>query len=81
MKTGNQVQLCVKLDVSVSEQLSLESMVTGKPKNRIINDGVLFYTNIARLRRMFVMDDIDADNLLAWLYDDAFTIVSRGGKE
>lgn len=80
MKTGNQVQMCVKLDVSVSEQLSMEAMVTGKPKNRIINDGVLMYTNIARMRRDYFLGAITDDDLLRWVKLGGFGKVTDGGR-
>lgn len=81
MKKGNQEQVCVKLDGSVYEQLLLEAMVTGKPKNRIINDGVLIYTNIARMRREFFLGAITEGDLLKWLEIAAFGKVTDGGRE
>ena len=81
MRKGNQEQVCVKLDGSVYEQLLLEAMVTGKPKNRIINDGVLIYANIARMRRDFLLGTISEKDLLRWLKVGAFGKVTDGGRE
>lgn len=80
MKSGNQEQVCLKLDGSVYEQLLIEAMVTGKPKNRIINDGVLIYTNIARLRREFHKCAISENELLEWMKTAAFGKVADGGR-
>lgn len=75
MRSGHQEQMCVKLDLSVGLQLSNESMVSGKAKNRIINEGVLLYCNIARLYREYKKQTASAEEVCAWLYDSAFKVV------
>lgn len=80
MRKGNQEQICVKLDTSVSAQLALEHMVSGKPKNRIINEGVLLYANIARIGRDYMRGAVTQEEMLVWLLTNAIGMVRKGGR-
>lgn len=51
MKSGNQEQICVKLDKSVLASLELEHGVSGLPRNRIINRALVAYTQLLGMAR------------------------------
>ena len=51
MKSGNQEQICVKLDRSVLAALELEHGVSGLPRNRIINRALVAYTQVIDMAR------------------------------
>lgn len=51
MKSGNQEQICVKLDKSVLASLELELGVSGLPRNRIINRALVAYTQVIDMAR------------------------------
>lgn len=81
MRKGNQVQMCVKLDVTVSELLSMVAMVTAKPKNRIINEGVILYCNLTVLRREYMNGNLSDKEAILWLKHGVFQTIDKGGKE
>lgn len=51
MKSGNQEQICVKLDKSVLASLELEYGVSGLPRNRIINRALVAYAQVIDMAR------------------------------
>lgn len=53
MKSGNQEQLCLKLDKSVLSALELECGVSGMPRNRVINRALVAYTQLIDMTRSY----------------------------
>lgn len=76
MISGCQFQISVKLDRGIYEQLSLESGVSYKPKNRIINDAIFMYTSIARMAREYELGQLTDVDICAFMRE-AFEVTRR----
>lgn len=66
MKSGNQEQICVKLDKSVLAMLELELGVSGLPKNRVINRALVAYCQGIDMARSYKAGVISKDGFLKW---------------
>lgn len=66
MKSGNQEQICVKLDRSVLAALELEQGVRGLPRNRIINRAVQAYTFAIDAAREYKSGVMSKDEYVNW---------------
>lgn len=66
MKSGNQEQICVKLDKSVLAMLELEQGVSGLPKNRVINRALVAYCQGIDMARSYKAGVISKDGFLNW---------------
>lgn len=66
MKSGNQEQICVKLDRSVLAALTLEQGVSGLTRNRIINRAILAYTMAIDHARAGKAGEISRDSYIKW---------------
>lgn len=66
MKSGNQEQICVKLDKSVQTILELEHGVSGLPKNRVINRALIGYFLGIDMARSYKAGEISKDRFLNW---------------
>lgn len=53
MKSGNQEQICVKLDKSVLSALELECGISGITRNRVINRALVAYTQLIDMTRSY----------------------------
>lgn len=66
MKSGNQEQICVKLDRSVLAALELEHGVSALPRNRIINRSLVAYTQAIDMVRSYKAGMISTDGFINW---------------
>lgn len=66
MKSGNQEQICVKLDKSVLAALELEHGVSGMPRNRIINRALVAYTQALDISRSYKAGIVSKDGFVNW---------------
>lgn len=66
MKSGNQEQMCVKLDRSVLSALELECGVSGIPKNRVINRALVAYTQLIDVTRDYKAGIATQDEFVKW---------------
>lgn len=66
MKSGNQEQICVKLDKSVLAVLELEQGASGLPKNRVINRALVAYCQGIDMARSYKAGVISKDGFLNW---------------
>lgn len=66
MKSGNQEQICVKLDMSVLASLELECGISGLPRNRIVNRALIAYTLLIDETRSYKNGLVSKDNLIKW---------------
>lgn len=66
MRSGNQEQICVKLDRSVLSILELEHGVSGMPRNRIINRALVAYCQGIDMARSYKAGEISKDGFINW---------------
>lgn len=66
MRSGNQEQICVKLDRSVLSALELECGVSGIPRNRVINRALVAYTQLIDMTRSYKAGVLTEQQFNTW---------------
>lgn len=66
MKSGNQEQICVKLDRDVFARLELETGVGGIARNRLINRSIVAYTILLDTARSYKAGIVSEHEFDAW---------------
>ena len=66
MKTGNQEQICVKLDRNAVSLLELECGVSAMPRNRVINRAIAAYCGAIDIARGMKNGSYTAEKTDAW---------------
>lgn len=66
MKSGNQEQICVKLDKSVLCALELECGLSGLPRNRVINRALIAYTQLINMTRSYKDESLPEYRFVKW---------------
>lgn len=80
MKSGNQEQICVKLDRSVLAALELEHGVSTLPRNRIINRSLVAYTQAIDMVRSYKSGIISTDGFINWfMYVYSKWLIDKNG--
>lgn len=66
MKSGNQEQICLKLDRSVLSALELECGVSGLARNRVINRALVAYTQLIDMTRKYKAGELTEQQFCTW---------------